>query len=439
LKRVGWASAALLLTAGCGGVEDPAPTLACGGCAADQLCYEGVCLGSASWAVELPVNVQGEVAVAADGVIHASAAREVDQLYQPTLFAISPYGEMLWERPVGTRGRWGFPSRPVLGNDTRIYLTINYALFALDADGDLDWTLDIPFLPDGHIAVNAANPPPAPSIGVDGVIYWQFLAATGVNGDLRWRQYVDPYSPCETALPIGTDRVVFREGHSVIALDNHGEVAWANERPLDYFAEPGCGMAPYGENLVATLWCEPGPSAFVCGHVLFIDVRTGEVRWSTEPPKKVANASSLVMRPDRSMVLFSVGAPGNDEDLAHMWIVGSDGKSVSESMTLPWSGVYHAALGNDGILYATTSKGLAAITERGEVLWRYEPEGIAGSHSGPPAIGGNGCVYYEQVKLDGRRASQREIVCVQSSATGLAASPWPRSIGGNHSGMRSPR
>jgi outer membrane protein assembly factor BamB len=122
-----------------------------------------------------------------------------------------------------------------------------------------------------------------------------------------------------------------------------------------------------------------------------------------------------------------------------MWIVAPDGKSTGPSIELPWHGVYDVALGNDGIFYAATSKGLAALTESGDILWRYEPENAEGSYSGPPAIGSNGCIYYESVKnLGGRGPYSRELVCVESGATGLAASAWPRSLGGNHSGMRSP-
>ncbi len=390
------------------------------------------------WTVPLPVNVQGEVAVTDDGVILASGAPQMGQGYQPTLYAISSDGEMLWQHPVGSEGPWGFPSRPVLGTDGRIYVTINYSLFALDRDGYLQWSLDIPFMSPTRLAVNATNPPPAPAIGADGNIYWQFLAATTPKGELRWRQFVDPYTPCETALPLSETRVLFRTDQKMVALDG-GVARWTAERPLDDFTEPGCGMIPFNDRLVATLWCEPGPSAFVCGHLLFFDIETGAIAWQTDPPKAVAMATSLLMRPDGSLAVFSAGAHGNPDDPARMWLVTPDGKSTGPTISLPWHAVYHVALGDDGIFYATTPLGLAAISETGEVLWRYEPDNAQGSYSGAPAIGSNGCVYYETVRLADERVSYgREISCLRSSATGLADSRWPRSIGGNSSAMRSP-
>jgi hypothetical protein len=430
---------AFVIAAGCGGEADPVPSVPCGGsCGANELCHEDVCLGSVAWSVELPLNVQGEVAVAQDGVVIASSAPQVGDVYQPTVVGISPEGEMLFETPIGLRNAFGFPSRPVLGIDGHIYLTVNFSLFSLDPDGYLDWSLDAP-RKDGHIAVNAANPPPPPSIGLDGTVYWQFLAASGIRGDLRWRHPVDPYTPCETALPMRSDRVLFREDQRLVAITDRGGIAWEAVRPLDYFGEPGCGMLPYDDELIATLWCEPGASAFVCGHLLFIDVERGTVAWHLAPPKKVAMATAMVMRPDRSLAIFSRGAPGNDGDFARMWIVSPDGQSTSDSIVLPWRGVHHAAIGDDGIFYVTTSAGLAAIDENGSVLWRYEPDHAEGSYSGPPAIGSNGCIYYETVRQAGGRAEYgREISCVRSSATQLADSPWPRNIGGNHSGMRSP-
>jgi hypothetical protein len=260
-----------------------------------------------------------------------------------------------------------------------------------------------------------------------------------VNGDLRWRQYVDPYSLCETSMPFRNDRVLFREAHTLIALNNKGTIAWFDEEPLGFFGEEGCGMIPFNDDIVVSTWCEPSVSAFKCGYLIFHNVQTGEALWTTAPPKKVAMATSMIMRPDRSIAVFSAGANGNPADPAHMWIVSPDGKSTGPSFEFPWHGIYQVALGNDGIFYATTSAGLAAIDENGQILWRYEPANAEGSYSGAPGIGSNGCIYHEGVKQMGGRGSYgREVVCVQSSATGLADSPWPRSLGGNHSGMRSP-
>lgn len=431
--------AVALATWGCGETEMLTPGQCTPGCPANQWCQDGTCLGEALWSSKLPVNVHGDVAISSSGNVVVTAAEPVENLYRPIVLAFSPDGERLWERQVGRVGPFGFPSRPVLDVEDNVYVTINRSLYALEPDGYLKWTLDTPGSATGEPMVNSVDPPPSPSIGPDGTVYWQFIAATSGKGELQWRQYVDPYTPCETSLPVRHDRVLIRGGLQMFALDDQGEVAWNVEKPFGLLTESACGMIPYPrKNLVASLWCEPGPSAFVCGHVVFVDVETGQPEWSTPPPKAVAVATTMLMRPDGGLLIFSAGPRGNPEDRARMWSVHPDGRGTSESIVLPWHGVWAASLGNDGIIYAVTSDGLAAITEAGQVLWRYEPEDAVGSFSGAPAIGANGCVYFEVVKQRNRFDFEREVVCLRSSATGLAESAWPRSLGGNHSGMRSP-
>ncbi len=398
------------------------------------------CLGSARWSVRTGVNVDGDIALDAQGRLFVSATQTRDDLnFTPMLQAYSPQGEQLWSVEVGETGPSGFPSRPVLSPDQHIYVTIDRLLYSFTPEGRLDWVIDAPFGEDpSDLLVNLTTPPPSPTVGGDGTIYWQYMAATKPDGSLLWRQYVDPNTPCQSPVPARPDRVLFRGGDQLFALDEQGEPAWNLEKPYDLFTEEYCGMVPLDDQRVVTTWCDWGPSAFRCGHLVYVDLETGETLGHIEPPKKVAYGTTMVIGETGRIAMFSRGARGNPEDMARMWVVETDG-TTSESVRFPWRGVYGAAAGNDRLIYLATHDGLAAVNWDGEMQWRFEPEFTVGDFSRAPALGSNGCVYYENFIQDTPRGPyDRKLYCIQGTATGLANSPWPRSFGGNHNGLRAP-
>ncbi len=427
--RVGaWCAVWMLGVGACGGDPASAP-------GTRARCEGDDCYGAARWSVDLEANADGDATVADDGRVFVTSGVEGARgLISARIVALDPDGSLLWDDAFSVQAYFGWPSRPVLF-DGALFTTANDGLFKYSLDGERKYNA---LAPEGSVTgVNLALLAPAPAVGADGTVYWQFLAATRADGSLAWRDFVDPSTRCQSPVSARPDRLLIRVDDRVDAYNENGELAWSQEAPYGLRADDGCAMIPVGDDVVVTTWCEPDASFFACGHTVRMDLGTGFLLSHTPPPKAVPLTSTILVDTDGALVHFSQGPAGNPDYRASMWRVDANG-AASAPASLPWFGIYGAALGDDGLFYVATDAGAAALDRGGEVVWRYEPEGTSGFNAGAPAIGGNGCVYYEAVHTREAFRVGRKLVCLESSATGLADTPWPRTTGGNHSANRRP-
>ncbi len=424
-----------MVTFGCDATtEVPGAADSCAdSCAEGQSCHEGVCLGAVRWLQALPVNQQGEAAVDLDGQIFVTSARAQDGVLVPWVHAFDASGTSRWYQELPGASALGYPSRPTIGPNGDIYIASGISLVALTPRGRVRWSVDAP-RQDDRFKINLALPAPAPAINSEGHILWQFMAATDTMGRTRWTQRIDPETRCESAIPIRRDRALFRGGNQIFALNNFGEVIWNVEAPLGLQGEGSCATIPVNERLVATLWCKQSSDPARCGHVVLIDIESGQIQSYLPPVKPVYEAANVLVNTAGHLVFFSQSNPANPADFARMWTQNLAGELMSAPLSLPWRSIYGASLGDDGVYYLATDLGLAAVDAQANVLWSYSPPMPAGSFSGAPTIGSDGCVHYESVHGEWGQY-QREMVCLESTARGLAATPWPRSLGGNRSAM----
>lgn len=427
-----WFVTLLACVVSCGSEEAP-----CEGdqCAEVTACDdEGVCPGTARWSRALEVNVQGDATIAPDGRIFLTAGISDGQTHvEPHLLAFESDGTFVFDEMLADYGLFGWPSRPVYSADG-IFVAAGDRLYRYDLDGRASYHA---IAPEGSMSgVNLLLIAPPPAVDVGNRIYWQFLAATNQDGTLQWRTFVDPETRCESPVAARTDRVLVRVGDTLTAYDHTGSVAWSVTRPNELRGDPGCQMIPIDKDVVSTVWCSEGYDVFRCGHEVLIDIEDGTVLSHTPPPAEVPLTSSVIVDRDGSRVFFSIGPDGNPDYKSRMWRLSADGEVLSDAIKLPFFGVFGVALGDDGLFYVSTENGAAAIDGSGEVRWRYEPYELAGRNAGAPAIGDNGCVYYEEVTQQARFKFERHLVCLESTARGLADTKWPRTSGDNYSALR---
>jgi outer membrane protein assembly factor BamB len=367
--------------------------------------------GTSRWVIETGHNRVEGLALGHDERIYLIAAtnsiREV--------MALDDNGSVLWRYPVTTE-RWD--NTLVIGHEGTIFFAEAQGLWntnksgnlrALNPDGTLKWSVEfnaLPSLPaiaaDGTVVIGLSNSQIAALNPETGAVLWTYQAT---HGDMSQNRVV--IGANGTVLAIAQ---VDWSNRELIALDANGQLMWQ----LDQVRQ----VVAFGDNDVTYVgrrsddcWCED-----------FIALDSnGAVLWSYNIWESI---STVTVAANGTLFVHS-GYEGRAYTA-----INPDGTLLAELYSLEGSNYYadtsSAAIGTDGIIYEPEGRAIYAFTADDTLLWEF---GIVGWQATTPVITTNGRLIVGD--------STGRVYAINTTASGLAGSPWPRAGGNNQNTGRA--
>lgn len=428
-----------------GTCDDAGRPLCVPACAGGAVCaLDGRCSGALAWRVTLPSGLPHDLSFepASRSIVTTTSTSPTLPETEVAVHAFDERGGSLWSRALDVVGSAGDSSRATIAPDGKLYVAVGYALFSLAPSGELRWRLDQgSWIGMGVSRISGSN---APSITDDGTLISQYYAAVGDDAAIRW-----VYSARDTGcspIALGDVTLVFEPAESTLsdakitALGRDGRVVWSTGTQ-----GRGCEMVPARSPAGAwdrfvTTECAEGCSSTT---VLVAHTDSGVVISRRSLPPGITVQLHAVFPDGRTVATASrrMGA-----DLAHELMIldpqaTEDAELVIASVPLPQP-INHVVLGDDDMIYATTTDSVVAIRDA-RVVWSWHPEHAA--FTAGPVISPAGCLALPVVtyRRESSASSQRvldwtnQILCLNTTARGLARSPWPRTNGGHHSAYRA--
>ena len=354
-------------------------------------------------------SVRAGVAIGADGTIYVGWDDNPGE--RSHWYALSPQGGILWTVDLpGLTTR----STPAIGADGTLYFgsTIGSggALVAVDPGGSIRWILD------GLDRISSS-----PALGPDGAIHvagGHHVYAVDPQGEIQWT-YETPVRTFTFSSPaVARDGTIYVGGddHALHAINHDGSPRWTFQTGDLIRAPPSIGAD--GTIYVASY----------DGRLYAVDP-DGSERWSVvviRPVEGFEGSSTQVnsppsIGPDGAIYVLGRGVFAINPDGSIRWHFHT---STSGYRTTP-------ILGADGNVYVGSGRGVTALDARGRLLWDYQPGGDVVSDvrvRTSPAIGVDGTIIAaSSSRSDG--GTVHGIVETESANGGYAGSPWPTQRG----------
>lgn len=271
----------------------------------------------------------------------------------------------------------------VIGSDGTVYVAGWGRFSALRPDGTLKWTF-------GYWG------PGGPSIASDGVIYLNGqneLYAINPDGTLKWTHYFGGYVSLYTSsVSIAPDGTIYVGSvQSVIyAFAPDGTMKWSYD----------CGIGnPY--------YHVPPHPAIASDGSIYISSQDGRL-YALDPDGGLKWRSSLdpTINPIRGIPL--IGADGTIYVSSNMYFDSTTLYAFSSSGALRWTyagtSIHPVAIASDGTIYVTVRGEIRALSNEGNLKWRYS----IGSVFQPcyyqlASIGSDGTIYFGGETLNSHR------------------------------------
>lgn len=340
-------------------------------------------------------GIMSSAAVAEDGIVYVGTQ-------SGELHAIESNGIEKW---VFDTNRIYANSSPSIASDGTIYIQAgglfdNGALFAISADGALQWSYEIGMNTGSYSLI-----PSSPAIAMDGTVYIGsydgHLYALNPDGTLQWRYSTGDDVGANPA--IGSDGTIYvgSEDKKLYAIHPDGTLAWS------FQTNGGVRSPAIGND--GTIYAGGGYSFYAINP-------DGTQKW-------VVNNAYVRFSPVISKdgtIYVGTGNIENGEWSGKAIAIYPNGSVKWEYKTI--GQVYSApALDSNGIVYIAEGWGnsdqhkLYAINESGDLEWSLM---LGGALCVSPVITSDGLLYI------GNRY-KNEFYTIQTDSIGLADAPWP--------------
>jgi outer membrane protein assembly factor BamB len=390
-------------------------------------------VGAVEWTFPVPhVGEATDLALLPNGTIVVPSTDADGQTAH--LQGLSPEGVLAWTADIPIGGSESVPSSPVASATGVIYFGSMQWLAALTADGHALFQTD---LPPGTSRATGTTPAVAP----DGTAYFQHLTSMSATGGVRWSHPTNVDASSNTVV-LRADRIlsgINDPAADVVAYDDFGQVVWTSPPQ-----ELSGAVAVTGDHTFVRSAC-PGrlsiddPSV-PCGEIRAFSIDTGTELWRAPSPVRDTSARSVLTLQDGTLlVLGSPSALGASPSglLPRIlgWRLDPNGARVGDVIELPFGFPTSAVLGEDGTLYlanaspqADAQVGIVAVDPlTGLVKWTRSTSGPV--ITGALTIASNGCLLAMVVSASGD--SSAEAICLLTTSRGVAATPWPMTLGHN--------
>ena len=432
------------------GVSKAGPDAGAGGCqpacAAGAACGpDGLCLGEVVWS--FPVyyaETSLDLALEPDGTV-VVPSRDPDST-TADLQGLSPDGQLLWTTNVSTMDSGESVveiSSPIAAQTGTIYVGQLNLLTALTGAGKALFATQTP------TTISSVGDT-APAVAPDGTAYFQYLASVGPDGTLLWSTptgYLGTVGNVNTVV-LRPDRILSVGGSNPATYefatnvyDQSGAVVWTQPTgdlsdaiaviSGDTFVRGACpGASSAGDTTVATVNAP-------CGEIRAFSIDTGAELWRAPSPDPELEARDILVLADGTLLALGETwalAP-NPSTHSFLWRLSPAGTALGAPVEIPYAAVGSSVLGDDGVLYLSMFSGppdgrggiVAVDPVTGDVKWSYLTTGMAGATA--PTIASNSCVLTMIINLDDTGSA--DAVCLRSSSHGVAATPWPLTLGHN--------
>ena len=351
-------------------------------------------------------SIRAGVAIGADGTIYVGWDEYPAR--RSHWYALSPQGGVLWTLSLPYTGK----STPAIGADGTLYLgSYNVSdggsgggLIAVDPGGSIRWILD------GLDRISSS-----PALGPDGTIHvagGHHVYAVDPQGEIQWT-YETPVRTFTFSSPaVASDGTIYVGGddHALHAIGRDGSPRWTFQTGDLIRAPPSIGAD--GTIYVASY----------DGRLYAVDA-DGSERWSVvvrRPPPGYEGSSTQVNSPP------SIGPDGAIYVLGDGVFAINPGGSIRWHFDSGSSGFRTTPLlGADGNVYIGAGRAVTALDAQGMLLWDYHP---GGRISASPAIGVDGTIIATSFS-DRDGGTIHGIVETESTNGGYAGSPWPTQRG----------
>ena len=413
-------------------------------CVQGQVCgTDGLCLGEVVWS--FPVSYAEtalDLALAADGTV-VVPSRDPD-LTTADLQGLSPDGQLLWTTNISTIDPGDSVvqlSNPIAAPTGAIYVGQMNTLTAVRATGQPLFATEIPATVSRLSAM-------APAVAPDGTAYFQYLTTIGPDGTLLWSQptgYLGTTGNANTVV-LRPDRILSVGGSQADSdlfytnlYDQNGAIVWTQPTGdlSDTIAVTSNDAFVRGACPDASAAGDPDVVSASCGEIRSFAIDTGNELWSAPSPDPGLDARDILVLADGTLLALGEtwALATNPSTHSFLWRLSPSGAPLGSPVEIPYDAVRSSVLGDDGVLYLSMfdarpdGRGgiLAVDPVSGEVKWSYTTTGPAGATA--PTIAANGCLLTMIVDLDG--SGSAKAVCLRSSSRGIAATPWPMTLGHN--------
>jgi outer membrane protein assembly factor BamB len=332
--------------------------------------------GEVKW--RLPIGTAalvGGPAQGPDGTIYVLGD---GQVFEATLYAVSPHGTVRWTRHLDEVSKWNYP---IVGSDGSIYVVGQY-VWAFDPDGTLRWSMRTrPVEFPRNLPENNAG-----ALGADGTLYaamgYDLFALRASDGDTLW---VGPRAPDAgwlvppTVSADGHTAYIKYTGTAVMAFHSlTGARKWSVPDPW-----PGSPVFAVGPALAGSRLLVPAGGA-----IQEMDTSGQAVGVA---PEYGGGHSEPVVGPDGTFYVVhpqNIGIDAFQSISAPLWR-----QPGFRSVKAEYGG---PALAAGGILYTAAQDGFYSLQlgpSGVTVRWRYPLAHDSVSFVGAPLIGPDGTVY----------------------------------------------
>lgn len=335
-----------------------------------------------------PISAEAGIAIGEDGTIYLST--------NEGLQAVEAQGNVRWSLPAR------LATSPAIDEDGRIYLGSKDGLIAVDHAGNVLWSTPI-----------KGSSKSAPAIGPNGTIYVVGLGGTlfavDPTGKIAWMSAVPASAPA-----IGLDGTIYfgSVDRHLYALNPDGSERWrfGTGGPVRSPSIGADGTIYFANDRVEA----PGSFTRLSDARMYALNPDGTERWSAGVEGGVHAAPAIGV--DGSVYLGTTNTEGR------IYVFASDGSLLRRLR--PGSSGTPIVAGDGSIYLGTFGHFVYALNADGTLKWEY---GMKGSSGLAPAIGLDGAVYAGS--HDGARYKIQAFSELGANNGGYYRAPWPQSRG----------
>ncbi len=182
-------------------------------------------------------------AIGSDGTIYMAG-------YNKTLYAINPDGSLRWTY-MPTSGGGVLRTSPAIGSNGIIYVAMGYILYAVDSEGNLEWSCSMGGVSDvfSSPAIDSAGNIYVGGEGSSGADL-SYVFSVSPEGTVNWSYEISGDRPVRSSPAIDSDGNIYvgtKAGDvnaEVLALDSAGNLLWSYEMTQadqDIYVSPAIG------------------------------------------------------------------------------------------------------------------------------------------------------------------------------------------------------